>query len=154
MIINLQFIYCRGHNEIDDPSFTQPTMYQIIENRPRVPDAYADSLVRRGVVTHEQLQKDASDYTAYLNNELKLADNVTPNTSHLEGHWKGLVQASEDKITTWDTGSRAWYKKCVSLNVASWRNFQCGPRSGGTSRVSPVSLETTLPIKKETHTRK
>lgn len=81
-------------------------MYQIIENRPSVPDAYADSLVTRGVVSHEQLQKHASDYTGYLNNELKLADNVTPNTSHLEGHWKGFVQASEDKITTWDTGSR------------------------------------------------
>lgn len=93
-----------GHNEIDDPSFTQPTMYRIIENRPSVPDAFADSLVTRGVVTHEQLQNHASDYTAYLNNELKLANNVTPNTSHLEGHWKGLVQASEDKITTWDTG--------------------------------------------------
>jgi len=82
-------------------------MYQVIENRPSVPDAYAESLVTRGVVTHEQLQKDATDYTAYLNNELKLADNVTPNTSHLEGHWKGLVQAGEDKITTWDTGIRA-----------------------------------------------
>ena len=81
-------------------------MYQIIENRPSVPDAYADSLVTRGVVSHEQLQKHASDYTGYLNNELKLADNVTPNTSHLEGHWKGFIQASEDKTTTWDTGSR------------------------------------------------
>ena len=81
-------------------------MYQIIDNRPSVPDAYADSLVTRGVVTHEQLQKHAFDYTAYLNNELKLADNVTPNTSHLEGHWNGLVQASEDKITTWDTGNQ------------------------------------------------
>ena len=79
-------------------------MYQEIENRSSVPDAYADSLVTSGVVTHEELQKDATDYTAFLNNELKLADNVIPNTSHLEGHWKGLVQASEDKITTWDTG--------------------------------------------------
>ena len=79
-------------------------MYQEIEHRPSVPDAYADGLVTSGVVTHEELQKDATDYTAFLNNELKLADNVIPNTSHLEGHWKGLVQASEDKITTWGTG--------------------------------------------------
>ena len=127
-------------------------MYQIIANRASVPDAYADSLVTRGVVTHEHLQKDVSDYTAYLNNELKLADNVTPNTSHLEGHWRGLVQASEDKITTWDTGSRAWYKICVSMNVASWRNFRRRPTSAwGTSRVLPVSLGTTLPKEKEKH---
>lgn len=124
-------------------------MYQIIANRPSVPDAYADSLVTRGVVTHEQLQKDATDYTAYLNDELKLADNVTPNTSHLEGHWKGLVQASEDKITTWDTGIRAWYKNCVSLHVHSWRNFRSRPRCEGTSHISPLSLETTPPKTKK-----
>lgn len=106
--VNISFCY-RGHNEIDDPSFTQPVMYQVIENRQSVPDIYADSLVTRGVVTHEELQKDVADYTTCLNDELKLSDNFTPIMSYLEGHWKGLVQASEDKITTWDTGIGAWY---------------------------------------------
>ena len=102
------YFFCyRGHNEIDDPSFTQPVMYQVIENRQSVPDTYADSLVTRGVATHEELQKDVAGYTTYLNDELKLSDNLTPITSYLEGPWKGLVQASEDRITTWDTGIRA-----------------------------------------------
>jgi len=34
-----------GHNELDEPSFTQPIMYKVIRNRPNVPDAYADKLV-------------------------------------------------------------------------------------------------------------
>lgn len=93
-----------GHNEIDDPSFTQPTMYQKIENRVSVPDIYANSLVMRGVVTQDELMKDAADYTVLLNEELKLSDSAVPHTSHLDAHWKGLVQASEDKITIWDTG--------------------------------------------------
>ena len=79
-------------------------MYQVIENRQSVPDIYADSLVSRGVVNHEDLQKDVADHTTYLNDELKRSDNITPTTSYLEGHWKGLVQASQDKITEWDTG--------------------------------------------------
>ncbi|XP_073248521.1 2-oxoadipate dehydrogenase complex component E1-like [Porites lutea] len=93
-----------GHNEIDDPSFTQPLMYQMIEDRVSVPDKYAESLVTRGVITHDELSKDTADYTDALNQELKDAENVVPHMSHLEGHWRDLVQASEDKITTWDTG--------------------------------------------------
>lgn len=79
-------------------------MYQMIEDRVSVPDKYAESLVTRGVITHDELSKDTADYTDALNQELKYAENVFPNMSHLEGHWRGLVQASEDKITTWDTG--------------------------------------------------
>lgn len=97
-------MFCRGHNEIDDPSFTQPMMYQVIENRASVPDKYADSLVTRGVVTQDELTKDTADHTAFLNEELKVSDNTVPHMTHLERHWKGLVQASEDKITSWDTG--------------------------------------------------
>lgn len=93
-----------GHNEIDDPSFTQPTMYKVIENRASVPEKYAESLVTRGVVTQDELAKDTADYTGFLNEELKQSDSTVPHTTHLEGHWKGMVQASEDKITTWDTG--------------------------------------------------
>lgn len=83
-------------------------MYHLIENRASVPDKYADSLVTRGVVTQEDLTKDTADYSAFLNDELKMSDNLVPVTSHLEGHWKGLVQASEDKMTTWDTGINAF----------------------------------------------
>lgn len=36
-----------GHNEMDDPSFTQPIMYNVIQNRPTIPDQYADKLVVR-----------------------------------------------------------------------------------------------------------
>lgn len=34
-----------GHNELDEPSFTQPLMYKVIRSRPNVPDAYADKLI-------------------------------------------------------------------------------------------------------------
>ena len=34
-----------GHNELDEPSFTQPTMYNVIRNRSSIPDDYAESVV-------------------------------------------------------------------------------------------------------------
>ncbi|XP_058954932.2 2-oxoadipate dehydrogenase complex component E1 [Pocillopora verrucosa] len=91
-----------GHNEIDDPSFTQPVMYQEIESRPSVPVLYANSLEQKGVAAIGS--EGDSQYTDFLNDQLKRSDNFIPQTSHLEGHWKGFVQASPDKITTWDTG--------------------------------------------------
>lgn len=91
-----------GHNEIDDPSFTQPVMYQEIASRPSVPVLYANSLAQKGVAAFGS--EDDNQYTDFLNEELKRSDKLVPQTSHLEGHWKGFVQASEDKITTWDTG--------------------------------------------------
>ena len=77
-------------------------MYQEIEERPSVPMLYANSLEKRGAANFGN--EDETKYTEFLNDQLKRSDNVIPQTSHLEGHWKGFVQASEDKITTWDTG--------------------------------------------------
>lgn len=77
-------------------------MYQEIESRPSVPVLYANSLEQKGVAAIES--EDNSQYTDFLNDQLKRSDNFIPQTSHLEGHWKGFVQASADKITTWDTG--------------------------------------------------
>ena len=94
----------RGHNEIDDPSFTQPSMYDVINNRQSVPDMYADQLVEKGVVTQEELTNEVSTLTAHLTEQLKLADSCSPCTTHLGGLWSGLVQPSSEKTTTWDTG--------------------------------------------------
>ena len=35
---------CRGHNELDNPSLTQPVMYKVVDNRPSVPDLYTKQL--------------------------------------------------------------------------------------------------------------
>ena len=38
------FLFSRGHNELDDPSMTQPSMYKAIDTRSSVPDTYWDQL--------------------------------------------------------------------------------------------------------------
>ena len=46
-----------GHNELDEPSFTQPLMYKVIRERQTPPQQYADQLVAEGVITADEVQK-------------------------------------------------------------------------------------------------
>src|SRR4051795_10352410 len=45
-----------GHNEADEPAYTQPEMYQIIKGKKRVAELYADALVADGVITREEVE--------------------------------------------------------------------------------------------------
>jgi 2-oxoglutarate decarboxylase len=53
-----------GHNEGDDPSYTQPLMYQRIEAKRSVRKLYTESLVRRGDISLEEAEGD--DFNARL----------------------------------------------------------------------------------------
>ena len=55
-----------GHNEGDDPSYTQPLMYKAIADRPSVRTLYVNSLVRRGDITNEEAEGALADFHARL----------------------------------------------------------------------------------------
>ena len=55
-----------GHNELDDPSFTQPAMYEHIRRRTTIADAYADELAEEGVWSAEQRRAEAEAFDAEL----------------------------------------------------------------------------------------
>ncbi len=60
-----------GHNEGDDPSYTQPLMYKAIAERRSVRKLYVETLVRRGDITVEQAEKSLTDYQAKLQGALE-----------------------------------------------------------------------------------
>lgn len=60
VVIDIVCYRRNGHNEIDEPMFTQPLMYRKIKNTPPVLDIYAKSLIDDGVVTSEEV-KDVKD---------------------------------------------------------------------------------------------
>ncbi len=69
-------MYCYrkfGHNEGDDPTFTQPSMYRAIRERRPVRDRYLDNLVALGGVTQEEAEKIAVDRRESLEAELARA---------------------------------------------------------------------------------
>ncbi|MGA7972623.1 MAG: 2-oxoglutarate dehydrogenase E1 component [Pseudolabrys sp.] len=85
-----------GHNEGDEPSFTQPLMYKKIRAHPSTQDIYAKKLVAEGVVTDGEVDKMRADWRARLEAEFEGAGGYKPNKADwLDGRWSGLKPAVE-----------------------------------------------------------
>ncbi|NBR64665.1 MAG: multifunctional oxoglutarate decarboxylase/oxoglutarate dehydrogenase thiamine pyrophosphate-binding subunit/dihydrolipoyllysine-residue succinyltransferase subunit [Actinobacteria bacterium] len=67
-VIDLVCYRRRGHNEGDDPSMTQPLMYNLIEAKRSVRTLYLESLVGRGDITREEFEQSNADFQAKLEN--------------------------------------------------------------------------------------
>ena len=89
------FCYRRfGHNEGDEPSFTQPLMYQKIRAHPTTLEIYSKKLIGEGVVTAGEVDKMKADWRARLDAEYELALGYKPNKADwLDGRWSGLKAA-------------------------------------------------------------
>ncbi|HMD46347.1 MAG TPA: multifunctional oxoglutarate decarboxylase/oxoglutarate dehydrogenase thiamine pyrophosphate-binding subunit/dihydrolipoyllysine-residue succinyltransferase subunit [Acidimicrobiales bacterium] len=70
VVIDLVCYRRHGHNEGDDPSYTQPLMYQRIENKRSVRKLYTEVLVRRGDITLEEAEQSLDDFNARLQSAL------------------------------------------------------------------------------------
>lgn len=102
-------MYCyrrRGHNEGDEPAFTQPVMYRHIEKRKSVRDGYLDHLLELGEITREEADRIAREQTKQLDEELTVARSkdyvARPGVS--PGVWKDYVGGREADVKEADTG--------------------------------------------------
>ncbi|HZQ12581.1 MAG TPA: 2-oxoglutarate dehydrogenase E1 component [Pseudolabrys sp.] len=85
-----------GHNEGDEPSFTQPLMYQKIRSHPTTQELYARKLTAEGVVTEGEVEKMKADWRARLDAEYEAAQGYKPNKADwLDGRWSGLKAARD-----------------------------------------------------------
>jgi 2-oxoglutarate dehydrogenase E1 component len=91
------FCYRRfGHNEGDEPSFTQPLMYKKIRAHPTTLEIYAKRLVGEGVVTADEVEKMKADWRSHLEVEMEAGSGYKPNKADwLDGRWSGLKAAGE-----------------------------------------------------------
>src|SRR5665213_3125735 len=91
------FCYRRfGHNEGDEPAFTQPLMYKKIRSHPTTLEIYSKRLVSEGVVTEDEVAKMKAGWRAHLDAEFEIASGYKPNKADwLDGRWSGLKSASE-----------------------------------------------------------
>ncbi|EFA05916.2 probable 2-oxoglutarate dehydrogenase E1 component DHKTD1 homolog, mitochondrial [Tribolium castaneum] len=92
-----------GHNELDDPTFTNPSLYGIIRSRGTVPDQYTKKLIDEGILNEEEKNTIIKEHTKWLNEHLKAVDSYKPDDVYFKKQWEGFSQADE-AITTWDTG--------------------------------------------------
>ncbi|PTL86035.1 MAG: 2-oxoglutarate dehydrogenase E1 component [Candidatus Liberibacter europaeus] len=73
------FCYRRfGHNECDEPSFTQPKMYKTIRSHKSVFQIYSDMLISDKVISKQELQDLTTNCQSHLENEFKEAENYRP----------------------------------------------------------------------------
>jgi 2-oxoglutarate dehydrogenase E1 component len=86
------FCYRRfGHNEADEPSFTQPIMYKTIAKHPPTREIYGKKLVDEGVVSGDEVEQIRTDFRARLEEAFEAAPNFKPNKADwLQGKWSGL----------------------------------------------------------------
>ncbi|MGL6236558.1 MAG: multifunctional oxoglutarate decarboxylase/oxoglutarate dehydrogenase thiamine pyrophosphate-binding subunit/dihydrolipoyllysine-residue succinyltransferase subunit [Segniliparus sp.] len=85
VVIDLVCYRQRGHNEGDDPSMTQPTMYDVIENKRSVRKSYTEALIGRGDITIKEADDALRDYQGQLErvfNEVKELERIPPAPSH------------------------------------------------------------------------
>ena len=85
-----------GHNEGDEPSFTQPEMYAAIKKHPPISELYAKRLIDEGIVDQAWVDKATSQYVAHLEEEFESAVSYLPNKADwFEGRWAGLARPAE-----------------------------------------------------------
>ncbi len=94
-----------GHNEGDEPMFTQPLMYKKIASMPRPREVYASQLAAEGVVNDAEAQAVVQKFKDFLEEQYKLGKDYKPNKADwLEGAWDGFEHGGRNANPTPDTG--------------------------------------------------
>ncbi len=106
IVINMVCYRRYGHNEGDEPAYTQPLMYELIKKHPTTREIYSKQLLREGVVDQNYLD-------SLMNEKMENLQKIYENTKahppkvapvKFEGPWSGLRKAkAEDFEKTWNT---------------------------------------------------
>nr|CAD7445064.1 unnamed protein product [Timema bartmani] len=114
VFVNMNCYRQWGHNELDDPTFTNPALYRIIHSQRTVPDMYAAELVKLGVLTNDDVTNIVETHSGWLSEELKKVDASKPE--------------APAAVTTWDTGVEQQLLRYVATkSVAYPHNFNIHP---------------------------
>ncbi len=111
-----------GHNESDEPRFTQPVLYKIIEKHPDPRSIYASRLIEERVAQPELIQAQEEAFNRRLEESLKIANekekiNIT---NFLEEQWKGYRRANDDDfLQSPETGYPVDQLKSLALRMTT-----------------------------------
>lgn len=102
-------MYCYrrlGHNESDEPRFTQPLMYRQIDERPTVRDSYLKRLLKMSEISPEEADEIAEKRKQELNNDFDRAKKIQykSDMNTMEGLWEGYYGGPERMDDEVETG--------------------------------------------------
>lgn len=91
-----------GHNEADEPKFTQPLLYKLIEKHENPKQVYAKKLEAQGAIDADYAKQVEKEFKEYLQTQLdasKQIETLEDEVAMFGGAWKGLRQAKKEDIT-------------------------------------------------------
>ncbi len=91
VVIDIVCYRRHGHNETDEPLFTQPILYQKIAKHPRISQTLTESLIKEGTLTQEDADKIQAEYQESLEKSLTIAKTKQENGNHKEKKFKGAL---------------------------------------------------------------
>jgi len=98
VVIDMWCYRRHGHNEGDEPAFTQPVMYKRIASHASTLEIYAKRLIADGVVTEGEVEKAKADWRARLDAEFEAGAGYKPNKADwLDGKWAGFKIADQEE---------------------------------------------------------
>ncbi|SHL27364.1 2-oxoglutarate dehydrogenase E1 component [Roseibium suaedae] len=87
-----------GHNEGDEPAFTQPIMYRKIRKHSTTLQIYAERLAEEGVVSPDEVEKMKGEWRSHLDKEFDAGQAFKPNKADwLDGKWSGMKRADDEE---------------------------------------------------------
>jgi 2-oxoglutarate dehydrogenase E1 component len=94
-----------GHNEGDEPAFTQPLMYKKVRSHPTTLELYSKKLVQETIVTQSEVDHLVADWRRHLEEEYEAGQSYKPNKADwLDGRWIGLQPADAEEARRGQTG--------------------------------------------------
>ena len=123
VVIDLLCYRRRGHNEGDEPSYTQPMMYKLIEAKRSTRKLYTEALIGRGDITVEEAEEVLRDYQAQLESVFNVVHNVEPDHSA-----NFLAPTAPDPATVNTSVDEATLRKIAATQVATPEGFTVHPR--------------------------
>ncbi|MDN4490204.1 multifunctional oxoglutarate decarboxylase/oxoglutarate dehydrogenase thiamine pyrophosphate-binding subunit/dihydrolipoyllysine-residue succinyltransferase subunit [Demequina sp. SYSU T00068] len=135
VIVDMVCYRRRGHNEGDDPSMTQPRMYDLIEAKRSVRHLYTESLIRRGDITTEEAETVSKDYLAQLERvfiETREGYQPRPDTESISGLELPSSQSSDAGVMVgWRTAvSASQVERIGRAHVRPPEGFTVHPKLG------------------------
>ena len=123
VVIDMVCYRRRGHNEGDEPSFTQPLMYKLIEAKRSTRKLYTEALIGRGDITVEEAEAVLQDYQAQLDAVYASVHNVEP-----EAHSNSKVPTVSEPETVDTSVPEETLRKIAATQTAAPENFAIHPR--------------------------
>lgn len=116
------FCYRRhGHNEGDEPLFTQPLMYEVIKKHPVPGQIYKKYLLDHKVFTSDEIKEMEDSFKNYLEEEFKISENYkSEKKDWLKGRWDKLIRPEYGVKKDVDTGVEELKLKAIGTALASY----------------------------------